>query len=129
MTVAPDREAIFQAVLSRLRDTAPLMHNVWAMVGRGEPRAVDELARILWHPDTPPPKRTARQMRVGAFVAHLNKRVAKYGVIIKPGAARNTYQLYGLATWQQEQAELRGALRPAANDTVPLLKRRPRKNA
>lgn len=129
MTVAPDREAIFQAVLSRLRDKAPLMHNIWAMVGRGEPRAVDELARILWHPATPPPKRTARQMRVGAFVAHLNKRVKVFGVIIKPGAARNTYQLYGLQTWQQEQTELRGALVRPASDAVPLLTRRPRKNA
>lgn len=129
MTVAPDREAIFQAVLSRLRDKAPLMHNIWAMVGRGEPRAVDELARILWHPATPPPKRTARQMRVGAFVAHLNKRVKVFGVIIKPGAARNTYQLYGLQTWQQEQAEMRGALVRPASDPVPLLTRRPRKNA
>lgn len=127
MNVAIDtkREAVFQTVLSQLRDVAPLMHNLWAMLGRGQPRDIDELARLLWYPHAPPPERKHRQMRVGAFVAHLNKRIGRHQVTIRPGAVKGTYQLYDLADWKVQQEAIRRAL--VNGDPAPV-KRRPPKN-
>jgi len=39
--VVPTREAVFQTVLSQLRDKAPLLHNMWAALGRGHVRDID----------------------------------------------------------------------------------------
>ena len=89
------------------------------------PRDVTEIAVALWAPAAPPPDRTTQQKRVGAFVHHLNRRIAKHSVIVKPGAVRGSYQLYGLSTWEVEQAALRQALLPAAAD-APLAERNPR---
>lgn len=108
--VVPTREAVFQTVLSQLRDKAPLLHNMWAALGRGHVRDIDELARVLYYPATPPDKRQARQQRVGAFIAHLNKRIADRGVVIRPGAVKGTYQLYDLHIWKAQQEAARQAL-------------------
>jgi hypothetical protein len=125
----PRREATFQAIISALRSRAPLLHNVWAVLGRGVPRSIDDLATVLWAPEKPPEEARFRQQRAGAFIAHLNKRIASHGVIIKPGAARGTYQLYDTATWESDQKQLRDALkRQAAGEPPPLVTRRARKN-
>lgn len=122
--VVPTREAVFQTILSQLRDKAPLLHNMWAALGRGQPRDIDELARVLWYPATPPEKRQARQQRVGAFVAHLNKRIADRNVVIRPGAVKGTYQLYNLHIWKIQQEAARQAL---LSNPEPV-KRRAQKN-
>lgn len=119
------REAVFQAIISRLRSKAPLLHNMWAMLGRGAPRTTAELAAMLWYPDPVPPSRAGAAMRVGAFCAHLNKRIKAEGLVIKPGAVKGTYQLYDLATWEDDQARARAALVPEG-DKPALIKRKPR---
>lgn len=124
--VSPEREAVFQAVLSRLRTRAPIMYNIWALVGRGVPRDVADLAVVVWAPQEPPAERDAMHQRVGAFVAHLNKRIAEHNVIIKPGVVRGSYRLYGLATWREEQQALRRAQFPDGQ-APPLVTRNPRR--
>lgn len=119
------REAVFQTIISRLRTKAPLLHNMWAMLGRGVPRTTTELAAMLWYPEILPPNSQAGGMRVGAFCAHLNKRIKAEGLIIKPGAVKGTYQLYDLATWEEDQARARAALVPEG-DKPALLERNPR---
>lgn len=124
-----ETEAVFQAVRSVLQTKAPILHNVWCLVGRRQPVTVARMAEVMWYPDPPPADRAAQQMRAGAFVAHLNKRIAKHDVIIKPGAARGTYQLYNRATWQEEQEAARLAVAPAARSQPPkLLTRKPRRS-
>lgn len=128
-TFEAGREALFRQMINRLRDRAPLLHNMWAMVGRGEPRDVAELAKVLWFPEDPPAERARQQNRVGAFMAHLNARIAEHNAIIKPGAVRGTYQLYCLATWEQDQAALRAKLITAGESKrkrPALAKRAPR---
>lgn len=124
--VVPEREAVFQTVLSQLRDKAPLLHNMWAALGRGHVRDIDDLARVLYYPAEPPEKRQARQQRVGAFVAHLNKRIADRGVVIRPGAVKGTYQLYDLNVWKAQQEAARQAL---LADSEPVKRRAPKNRA
>lgn len=130
MSDAPplDTEAVFHAVRLALRTRAPLMHNLWCLVGRRQPVTIARAAEVLWYPEAPPASRGARHMRVGAFMAHLNKRIAKYDVIIKPGAARSTYQLYTRSVWEAEQEAAVKATQPSGKGRVPkLLTRKPRK--
>lgn len=104
------REVVFRQVCARLQGRAPLMYNLWVMLGRGEPRSVAKLAEVLWYPDAPPPTATLQGQRVGAFISHINARIKDHKVIIRPGALRGTYQLYPLDEWQREQARLRAEL-------------------
>ena len=108
-------EDVFEVVRARLRDRAPLQYNIWMMLGRGTPRTVDELAAVLWYPNTPPELQRTKQFRVGAFIGHLNRlHLRKHDRVIKPGSLRGTYQLYLLSAWQDEQAAQRLALIKAA---------------
>lgn len=103
-------EAVFEAVRTRLRDRAVLQHNIWMMLGRGVPRSINQLAEVLWHPEPPPGNPRIRQFRVGAFCSHLNKHLAKYDVVVKPGELRETYQTYKLSEWQAQRAAAQAAL-------------------
>lgn len=95
---------VFAAVDARLRDVATYQHRLWMLLGRGQPRSVAELATALWYPEQPHRSARQQQARVGSFASHLNKHLAKYNVVVKPGVARRTYQTFALDGWKAWRA-------------------------
>ena len=126
--VPPDQiatEVLFQRLRQRFQSRAPMLYNIWALLGRRHVRDVDTLARALWAPDPIPMDPNERRMRVGAFVAHLNKRIAHEGIVVRPGPVVNTYLLYWKHEWERERQRLREDAIAAANRNVGRKKRTP----
>lgn len=83
--LSPQQRRVRRAVV-KSRDT-----NLWFLFVEARSPMTKRTTATL-----PLPSVRFMQQRVGAIIAHINKKIAAENLIIRPGKARRTYRLYDL---------------------------------